>query len=337
MTHAQKYRSLQLAKAVASSWTRHHKLNAAEISVLLHISIWGVRDERGMAFAWFPLEGMDSWGEKLDLPRNTLFRTTRSLVEKGLLVPVVGGSKNTRFRGKKGYAIPNRVMDEVNSWSTRSGTQEVPEVVPESTRSGTQTPHLTCDDAVHTHIQPREENPLELKLQPSTSGDSGEEQDNDMPFTYEDEWSAGSDERDDFDRPRDLPPARTKRPSSRIADHFEAGWLEARQESPMLALPWKNKAGFLKNLNTMLTQFSEEQIRAMIDVFFRLAVANEVYLGSPELWRDFLSARARCWQIVMQQELVEVDRPITQGSGDWMIEAKRQREVLEARRSSRDS
>lgn len=313
MAHPQKYRSLSLAKALSSRWTRLHKLNSAEITLLLWVAIWGDLHERGMAFTWFPMRGMDDWAESLGISRPTLFRATRRLIAEGLLVQVHGAGKDSRFRGMKGFAIPNRVMDEVSEWSIRGGkpassdisnseTKSVSRMIHAGSRSETFAPPLTCDDTEYTHIEPREENPLELKLQPSTVRRSARRSPPD-PSTQPD--LAGT-----F-RP-DLPSSEgagsrrsISRPAARLAQHFYDAWMVARQDSPNLALPWSNKAGFLKNLNTMLKDFSEEQIRAMIDVFFQQAVANTVYLGSPELWRDFLSARAKCWQIVTQSGVLD--------------------------------
>lgn len=328
LTHAQKYRSLTLMKATTTGWAAHHGLNAAEIVVLQHIAVWGVRNQKGLAFVWFPA-GMDEWAETLGIGRRRLFRALASLSEKRLVGKVVGQSSDPRFKDKEGYAIPNIIMDEVIQWSDGNVTPSVTETSLVSDESVTLTPPLTCDDSEHTHIQPREENPSELKLRASTSGDSPNSEEEEMPFTYEDDWSAPSDERDDFDRPSDQSPAKTRRPGTRLADHFYEGWLVARQESPMLAVPWTTKPAFLKNLNTMLKDFSEEQIRAMIDVFFRLAVANEVYLGSQELWRDFLSARARCWKILMQaeDESVVATSPAPSSDTTWMHEAKQRREA----------
>lgn len=332
------YKTIDLVKAICFGWGNQHDLNASEVQVLQFIAMRGKRDERDVAFAWFPMGGQDWWAVHLQMSPDKLKRALRGLRKKGLMTDVTGSTVDARFFTVKGYAIPLSVMEDAYSWyqsrhdirftrvpdtveylvdnATDDFTKvRIPHSRVQNPHFGVRNPHFDPPSDLGFYPtypvnKPGEETQL-FTQRPSPSGPSSHQLEE--PMNYEDEWEIPADERevskkrtresDSFDVPKEslLKRARPAAASTRLADFFHAEWSAAREQRTMLAVPWSAKQAFLARLNDLLKDHSEVEITEMISVFFRMVLSGQVTLKSTELWKDFWNSRGRVFDIAKQR------------------------------------
>lgn len=330
------FRTIDLVKAMSFGWGNHHDLTAGEMQVLQFIALRGKKNEKDVAFAWFPMGGQEWWAAHLGMSADKLKRALRGLRSKNLMVDITGSTVDARFFTIKGYAIPLGVMLDAYEWyKSRQDIRftrveiTVENLVDNESESFTKVrnPHLQVQNPHFEVRNPHFDTPSDqgfyptypvnkpgeqtqlFTQRPSPSGPSSLSEGD--PMRYEDEWSVPKDEvgdkrklpPDDFSVPKEAL-ERRERPTaatSRLADLFHAEWTIARQQRKMLAVPWSSKQAFLARLKDLLKDHSEEEITEMIVVFFRMVLAGQVTLKSTELWKDFWNVRGKVASIARQR------------------------------------
>lgn len=312
------YQSLALHKAADFGWAEHHSLTMREYTVLSFVADQGTRNESGMAFAWFPLGGQEWWAAMLGMNAPALRKTLERLRTKGLIVNL----DSARFVKSKGVGIPTSVLDECIQWHAdrqRMIYMEAPdcpsECDPQSQVCDPQS--HPCDPQSHrTSHSPSavrdsrsinkdkaRERATSLTAACSPTGCSPEETPGGSVRDQGDGWDQPKDERDDFATPRDVreKPAPYHRPSTRVYDAFHAAWLVSRQKRTGLALDCSVKAVFFRNINLLLVDFTEDDLLAMVGVFFRQIDNGMLMPKAEELWRDFLWNKATLYRLMKQR------------------------------------
>jgi hypothetical protein len=352
-----KYQSVELLKAVSQGWATLQGLTPSETTLLLFIAQNGSRYEPGMAFVFYPLMGPDAWADMLSMSRASLFRSRASLIKKGLLIKVYGSVKLSKWPLVVGWGMTAGDMDDCMEWvaSRKTLTEALrdvqdkirnnvtttihddmkcsaslsPETESLSPDTGslspdTLTPPLTCGNAtISKEVTKESKQPLTWARTSCAQGSKQSSQPSqEVTMHSPDGWGVPKDEREDAERFGKSKDPKTKTPprvSTRLMDLFHDEWLSAREEQRMLPIDFSTRGAFAKNLNQMLEEYTEEQIADMMRAFFRQVLARKVTVRSPELWRDFLSAKAVLWRIIVQQGTtpggVEVSGVVTSKSG----------------------
>lgn len=314
MKQEPKYRTLDLIRALSFGWGQNYQLSASELQVLNFIALRGKTNEPEVAFAWFPKYGQEWWAALLMMSHGTLRKTLSRLRKKGLVVSV-NGSRDERFSNINGYGIPVPVLEDCQNWYLDRQDMvytRVPDTIEElsdvtTCHNGVTTGHidvttghidnaLTCGFALHTpELTLEETHLLTDRARPSVAT-------SEVTLKYEDEWSSAKDEKDDFDVPKEVKkkPKPTYGPNMRLTIHFENQWMVSREKRLNLSVPWSVQKVFQARLKTLLTQHSEEEIRQMIDIFFRMVDNGQIPLKSDELWKDFWYNRGRLYKVAIQ-------------------------------------
>ena len=328
--HSSTYRTLDLVRASSFGWSQHHSLTAYEYQVLQFIALRGRSNEPGVAYAWFPAGGQEWWGDIMAIPHGSIRKALYSLRKKGLLVVLRGSANDTRFMSIRGYAIPVEVMEECQKWYIDRQEMvytRIPNTAEEMFSTGkneaemfpqehecSPTEHgcshgnicnaLTCGFPLHTHINTQEKPEILTDVsRPSVAQQEGNE------MKESDGWDAPKERADDFEVPREAKekPARTYGPNRRLLDHFYKRWAEVRERRLNLPVCWSVKVIASSNMKSLLSEYSEEQIYAMIDAYYRMVESGQVSIKADDMWRDFWYNRSKAYRIVAGQQVTEVD------------------------------
>lgn len=309
MMTKKKYRSLDLLKGLAKGW--EPDLNRREVQVLLYVAQYGRQNEEGFAFVWHPMKGVEWWYQDMELPRRTFYRTIASLKEKGLLM----STPATDTWGVEGFGIPVAVMRSC----ANVGTDRVPTLAQGSATSGTTPPPLTSGNEVHNQGSNQSTN--QVLTHPHPAGAVTED-----PM-YEDDFSRPKDGYDGFDVPKEakVKPKGKSSPTVRLRKEFYEQWSIARCRNTSFGLAYNTQKQMQGVFKHLLTKYTEDDLMAMIKVFFDQAASGRIRLSGNEMWRDFLNNQQEVWRIVQSSATVSAPMEDLTDHNDWVVERRRRR------------
>lgn len=355
-----KYQRIDMHRGLARGWSGPESttpLNGTEHQILSWVSSFGHAKEPGLAFTWHPYQGIPPWAASMGIHRLTFQRSIRRLMERQILVEI---SLSHDFKWGRGYGIPNAVADScvtykrtisnVSPPAFSSSTNETdrfnneqitrPESIDnepgpvngEHDQVDAESGQFNNDQATppltraFASLVQREEYGSEStkSTNPASQGRRRRRVSLTTTTANDTDWAAPSEVEDhSWGSARVEPSKRVSTPGHRLSVFFGDQRNIALQSSPDLAPAWSNKAAINARFKALLDEYSEEDLRVFIEVFF--LHLERFRLKGDVLWKDFYNSIGKIRKIAITTgdlviEVEEIELPVRK----WPLPPKRQ-------------